>query len=172
MTAQDTSGGPARALSAAADGAAAFRGRLGRTYRLDARLFDRRGVAGEPAGALTLVPLDDRRSRALRYRGRWKRAKSKRAWRNRLSRSRSRGARLTFRFRGSRVFLVGRKSRRGGRALVTLNGRRKRVSFYARRPRNRAVVFQARVNRGGRSKLTLRVLRGRVEVDALGALRG
>ena len=168
-TTRDTRGGVARAAGPNAAGFVLFRGRPGRTYRHTARLFDRRGVPGQSAGAVTLVPLDDRRSRSVRYRGSWRRVSSRRAWRKRLSRSSRRGARLSFRFRGSRVFLVGRTGPRGGRALVKVGGRRRRVSFRSRRVRNRAVVFSARAR--GRRRLTLTVLRGRVELDALGALR-
>ena len=145
-----------------------LRAPLGYTVTVLAALTDRNGVQGEQGRARTLVPLDDRSSRAVRYRGSWRRVKSKLAWRRRLSRASGRGARLSFRFRGSRVFVVGRKSPRGGRALVILNGKRKRVSFRSRRTRNRAVVFSAPARRG---RLTLKVLRGRVEIDALGALR-
>jgi hypothetical protein len=158
------SGGAARPVAAGA-----LRGRLGRTYTVSGRVFDRAGLAGDPASAMTVVPFDDRRAKGLRRRG-FKRVKARGAWLRKLSRGR-RGARLRLRFRGDRVYLVGRTSRRGGRALVVLNGRRKRVSFRSRRTRNRAVVFSARARPRRTNRLRLRVLRGRVEIDALGVRR-
>ena len=85
------------------------------------------------------------------------------------------------RVRGSRIYLVGRRSRRGGKALVRINGRRKTVSFYGRRTRNRVVVASLRGKRRGVNRVRITVLgrkgakrsRGRrVEIDAIGALRG
>ena len=160
-----TPGGKPRALAAGA-----LRGKLGRTYLLSGRVFDQAGVAGSPAGATTVVPFDDRRARGLRKRG-FRRVKARGAWLRKVSRG-ARGAKLRLRFRGSRVYLVGRRSRRGGRALVVLNGKRKRISFRARRTRNRVVVFSARARPKRANRLRLRVLRGRVEVDAIGVRRG
>jgi X-Pro dipeptidyl-peptidase-like protein len=161
-----------RARRARPLGTGLYRGRPGRTYRFRARLFDRRGVPGDFATALTIVPLDDRRTRALRYRGRWKRVRSRRAWGRRLSRSSRRGASLSFRFRGDVLYLIGRTSRRGGRALVSLDGRRRRVGFRSRRAHNRRVVVRLRARRRGVHRLRLRVLRGRVEIDGFGVRRG
>jgi hypothetical protein len=146
---------------------ASFRGRAGHTYRFAVRLFDRRGSPGAEATAETVVPFDDRRSRTLRYRGRWRRVHSRRAWGGGLSRSSARGARLSFRFRGRWLYLIGRVGPHGGRALATVGRRRRIVSFRARRARNRRVVLRLRLASRGRHRLRLKVLRGRVEVDAL-----
>ncbi|MBA3305903.1 MAG: hypothetical protein H0U25_08265 [Thermoleophilaceae bacterium] len=106
--------------------------------------------------------------------------RSKRAYAGRLSRSSRRGARLGFRFSGDRLFIVGRTGRRGGRALVRLNGRRRVVSFYSRRTRNRKVVAILRAKRRGLNRVQIvnlgrkgsRRARGtRVEIDALGVRR-
>jgi hypothetical protein len=150
------------------EGSGTFRGRPGRTYRLRGRLFDRRGVPGDWTEAVTIVPFDDR---ALRYRGRWRRVRVGRAWRRRVHRSSRRGASLSFRFRGSRVYLIGRTSRRGGKALVRVGRRRRVVSFRARRGHNRRVVISLRTRRRAVNRLRLTVLRGRVEVDAVGVRR-
>jgi hypothetical protein len=152
-------------------GARSFRGRSGRTYRLRARLFDGRGVPGDVASAITVVPLDDRRIAGPRPRRLWRRVRSRQAYGRGLSRSTRRGATLGFRFRGDRLYLVGRRSRRGGKALVVLNGRRRVVSFRSRQTRNRAVIAQLRARRRGVNRLRLVVLRGRVEIDAIGVRR-
>jgi len=156
-----------------------FRGRFGANYRFRARAIDRRGRPGPWDYGRTIVPFDDLRQRQRPiFRGSWWHPRNRRAYVGRLTRSRKRGARMRFRFRGSRVYLVGRKSRRGGKALVILNGKRKRVSFYGRRTRNRRVIFVARGRRGGKLN-TLQVINlGRrakrsrgtlVEVDGVAA---
>jgi hypothetical protein len=149
-----------------------FRGFYGRTYELRARAIDDRGVPGPWADATTVVPLDDARgSRALRFRGAWSRVRSRSAYGGRLSRSTRRGDELRLRFRGRRIDLVGRRSRRGGRALVILDGGRRVVSFRARRTEPGAVVASIPVRGRGAHELRLVSLgRGRVEVDAIGVL--
>ena len=159
-----------------------FRGRPGHTYRIRARAVDGFGRAGPWDAAQTIVPYEDgrRATPGLRYRGRWKRARVRNSYGRRLSRSDRRGATLGFRFRGTRLFVIGRTSRRGGKALVVVNGRVSVISFYGRRTRNRRVVglFRTsggRVNRAaivtlGR-KGSRRGLGRRVEIDALGVRR-
>jgi hypothetical protein len=129
-------------------------------------------VPGPWAETTTVVPLDDARgTRAIRYRGAWSRVRSRAAFGGRLSRSSRRGDELRLRFRGGRVDLVGRRSRRGGRALVILDGRRRVVSFRSRRTEPRAVVASLPVRGRGAHELRLVSLgRGRVEIDAIGVL--
>jgi hypothetical protein len=145
-----------------------FRGRGGRTYRIEARLADGAGAMGDPATALTVVPIDDRPGHQIRYRGRWRRVTSRHAWRGGLSRSAQRGAGLRLRLRGDRVYLVARTSRRGGAARVTLGGVRRIVSFRSRRAANRRVVLALPASGAATTELRLTVLRGRVEIDAIG----
>ena len=157
-----------------------FRGRAGHTYRIRARAIDKAGKVGPWDSSSTIVPFDDARraTRALRYRGGWKRVSARRAYARRLSRSTRRGATLSLRFRGDRLFLIGRTGRRGGSALVMLNGRRRVVSFRSRRVRNRRVVATLRARRRGVNRVRI-VNLGRtgsrrgthVEVDALGVRR-
>ena len=161
-----------RRVPASDDGRLRFRGFYGRTYRLRARAVDHRGVPGPWADARTVVPLDDRRgTRALRYRGHWSHPRAREAYGARLSRSTRRGDELRLRFRGRRLWLVGRRSARGGRALVIIDGRRRIISFRARRTRPRAVLLDVPVRGRGVHELRLVSLgRGRVEVDAVGVL--
>jgi hypothetical protein len=148
-----------------------FRGRAGRRYRFRARaVLD--GRAGPFSRATTLVPLDDG-ARGARFGRGWARVRAARAWGRRLTRSLRRGARLRFRFRSGsgRFYLVGRTAPRGGRALVTLDGHRRTVSFRSRRTRERRVVARLRVR--GRRVHTLRLvsLSGGVWIDALAVPR-
>lgn len=158
-----------------------FSGRRGRTYRFRARAVDKKGRAGPWVPARTLVPYDDGRkaTRALRYKGRWSRPRSRRAFGGRFSRASRRGASLSLKVRGSRVYIVGRKTRYGGKARVTINGRKRTVSFYGRKTRNRQAVAILRGKRRGVNRVTVTALgrkgarkaRGRrVEIDAIGGL--
>jgi dienelactone hydrolase len=148
-----------------------FRGRGGRTYRIEARLVDRAGAAGEPATALTVVPIDDRPGHQVRYRGRWRRVEHPRAWRGGFSRASRRGARLSLRLFGDRVYLVGRTVPGGGRALVTVGRRREVVSFRSDRTVNRRVLLRLALSPRADREMRLTVLRGPVQVDAIGVRR-
>ena len=159
-----------------------FRGRPNRTYRVRARAYDRLGRAGPWDASVTVVPLDlgQARTRRVTFTGGWGRPRSARAYGGRLRRAARTGHAARFRFRGDRLYVVGRTGRRGGKARVTLNGRRRTVSFYSRRTRHRRVVATLRGKRRGYNRARIVVLgrkgarraRGtRVELDALGYRR-
>ena len=133
-----------------------FTGRRGRTYRFRARAVDRTGLAGAWVPARTIVPIDD--GKALHYRGKWKRPRGRRAFGGRLSYTSRRGRAVSLRVRGTRILIVGRKSRRGGKARVTVNGRRRTISFYGRRTRNRVVVATVRGRAKGVNRVKITVL--------------
>ncbi len=156
-----------------------FRGRYGRTHIFRARAVTRDGVAGPWDSARTTVPLRDRRRRGRSWYGRaWRKIRAPRAFRKSVHRAKRPGATIRYRFRGGRrVFIVGRKSKRGGFARLVVDGRRYRVSFYEPRTRHRQVVRRVKL-RGGRARRhTLRLValpqkprksRGRVvAVDAI-----
>jgi hypothetical protein len=157
-----------------------FRGRAGHTYRIRARAVDKAGNVGPWDSSTTIVPFDDARraTPGLRYHGGWQRVRARRAYAGRVSRSTRKGARLSLRFRGDRLYVVARTGRRGGRARVTLNGKRRVISFRTRRTRNRRVVKILRAKRRGINRALIvnlgrsRGYRGaRVEIDALGVRR-
>lgn len=159
-----------------------FRGRANRTYRVRARAFDRFGRFGAWDGSITTVPLDlgSARTRGVTFTPGWGRPRSGLAYEGRLRRATRRGRTARFRFRGDRLYIVGRTGPRGGEAQVTLNGRRATISFYSRRTRNRRVVAAMRAKRRGLNRARIVVLgrkgarsgRGtRVELDALGYRR-
>jgi hypothetical protein len=149
-----------------------LRTRVGRTYTLRARAVDKAGHAGPWSTARTITPFDDGARIGIRRAAGWSRKRSGKAYGKRLSRAARRGAAFSFRFRGDAVYLVGRKSRFGGLALVTLNGRRKVISFFSRRTLNRRVVWKARARRRGVNRLRVTVLgTGLVEIDGLGFRR-
>jgi dienelactone hydrolase len=162
-----------------------FRGVDGRVHRFRARAIGRGGVLGPWREAATIVPRDDRLRFARgvlrlapnpRFAGGWARRGAAGAWRASLTVALRRGATMTFRFTGRRVWLIGRRSPRGGLALAVLDGRARLVSFHGRRVADRRLIATLRARRAGRH--TLRVVyldrhargsRGtRVAVDALG----
>jgi len=130
-----------------------FSGRFGRTHFFRARAVTRDGVAGPWDRERTTVPVDNyRRARWLRYPRSWRRVPARRAFRRAFHRAKRRGATVRYRFRGGkRLHIIGRRTRRGGLARLIVDGRRKRVSFYGRRTRNRRVVASVKL-RGGRSR--------------------
>jgi hypothetical protein len=177
-----TSSSRRRARTSAEDLTFVFRGKPGHTYVIHARALNSRGEKGRPDSSRTVVPVDEGRftTPSLRYYGRWREPRSGRAYGGRLSQSNRVGARISYRFRGDRLFLVGRKSRRGGKALVVLNGRRRVINFYSRRTAHRRVVAILRGQSRGVNKFRIvnlglkgsRKGRGtRVEIDALGVRR-
>lgn len=137
-----------------------FSGRYGRTHRFRARAVTRDGVVGPWDYARTTVPLDDyRRSSRLRYRRSWKRVAERRAFRRAFHRAKRRGAAVRYRFRGgTRVYIVGRRSPRGGLARLIVDGKRKRVSFYGRRVRNRQVIATVKLSGGATRRHDLRFI--------------
>lgn len=141
---------------------------VSQTYVLRARAIDSAGRAGPWDSERTITPLDDGPRLGLHSPG-WSRLRSRLAYGRALSRASRRFAAFSLRFRGDRVYLVGRRSRSGGRALVVLNGRRRVISFYSARTLNRRVVWKAPAKRRGVNRLRVVALgRGLVEIDGLG----
>jgi len=156
-----------------------FKGRPGHTYVIRAQAIDNEGRVGPLDITRTIVPFDDRRmaTRDVGRGGKARRPRVRGAYGGRLTRSSRPGALMGFRFRGDRLFIVGRVSRRGGKAIVLVNRRRRVISFYAKRTRNRRVVASFKAKRSGVNTARIVTLgrrgarraRGtRVEIDALG----
>jgi hypothetical protein len=167
--------GPSKLLSATYS----FHGAQSATYRFRARAIAIGGAAGPWSNeAITVVPHDDRKSQGRpRYTGSWKRVKSGQAFQKSLVQTSSKGSTLRINFHGNRVYLVGRTGPNGGRAVAILNGRRKLISFYSAKTRNRAVVYSASMSAVTGSTLQVIALGQRgskkskgnlVEIDAVG----
>jgi murein tripeptide amidase MpaA len=144
-----------------------FKGRRGRSYRFRLRAVDFAGNMSRAVARTTVVPLNDRARRA-RYRG-FRRVRSRRAYYGGY-RMGQRGDRMSFRYRGGHFYLVGLKSRRGGRAVVTVSGRRRVFNTRARRARHRRVLVKV-PRKVRRHRVRVRVLSGQVAIDALGIYR-
>lgn len=146
-----------------------FRGALGATYRFRARAVSRGGAAGPwSRAAITMVPFDAAPARAKFGRG-WTRVDHARAWNGSYRRATRAGATMTFRWQGSTMHLLGRRSPTGGRAWLYVDGRRRSISFRSRKARDRTLVWAEAVR--GRGTHTIRLVSrggGRVEVDGVG----
>lgn len=155
-----------------------FAGYFGSGYEFRARAVREDGTKGAWDHSRTLVPLDDRRRRRVRFSRGWSHPRVRGAYAGSVSRALRGGAVASLRIRGRRVvYLIGRVGPGGGRALVQFDGRRRVVSFRARKARNRAVVgrivgrkCKASAKRCARRVHVLRVTSrgGRVDLDGFG----
>jgi hypothetical protein len=149
----------------------AFAGYFGSAYEFRARAVDRFGRRGEWDTASTVVPFDDSRRGGKPSFGRgWSRLSSASAWGQRLTRATRRGRTMRVAFRGAgRLYLIGRTGPRGGRAVVTLDGRSRRiVKFRSSSTRNRVLVATIKASGSRRHVLRLTTLGGTVDIDGLG----
>ena len=158
-----------------------FAGTPGEVYTFRARALTKAGALGGWVYRTTIVPFDERKSKSstlsTKFRGGWHRFGERGAYFRGFSRSTRKGARMTFRFTGRTLYLVGRQSALGGRARVVIDGRiRRTVDFYGSRARNRRLIRSISAGKGGRHSVRIVTLgtrsgasRGtRVEIDAIG----
>jgi hypothetical protein len=132
-------------------------GRAGQTYAFRVRARDRAGNVGRFSRGSTIVPTGER-PRGAHYRGPWRVRRVRGAFGGRVvTCARARRCRLTLRYTGRSATIVGLVGPRGGRALVKIDGRSRRIDFYRRKKAARRVVFSAARKRG-RHTLKLVVL--------------
>lgn len=163
-----------RIASRTKPGRVRFKGAFGAGYRFRARGVGANGRVSPWVHRRSIVPYDSsRRPRVARFRGGWRQVRMRSAYGGSLMRSARAGAKARIKLRGGPVYIVGRRSRAGGRARLTIGGRSRTVSFYSARPRARRVIAVLRPGRG-RHRITIvnlgRGRRGaRVEFDAVAA---
>ena len=162
-----------RVNSRAKEGKLAFKGAFGASYRLRARGVGADGDVGPWRHRRTIVPYDAGRGRPVaRFEGRWRRARMPSAFGGGLTLSARAGATMRLRTGGGPIYIVGRKSRRGGLARLTIDGRSRTIDFYRARPRTRAVVALLKPGRGKHRLSLVNLGRGRggkqVAIDAVG----
>jgi predicted acyl esterase len=148
-----------------------FAGYFGSAYEFRARAVDRFGRRGEWDAASTVVPFDDSRRGSKSSFGRgWSQVRSASAWGGRLSRATRPGRTMKVAFRGAgRLYLIARTSPSGGRAALTVDGRRRRiVKLRSSRARNRVLVATVKASGSKRHVLRLTTLGGTVEIDGVG----
>jgi hypothetical protein len=147
-----------------------FGGIPGAVYEFRVRARDRAANLSAPATDATVVPFDNL-DRALRYGRGWKVLRRPGAYQGSVLRSRIPGARATISFRGSRVVLIGRRLPKGGRLLVRVDGRGRRIRLRGR-GRHRQALYGT-LGLGGTTTHTMTLIAlggGPVEFDALAAL--
>ena len=161
-------------------GVGRLNGKPGSTYSLRARAFDRRGPAGPYSYATTRVPYDDAHGeRRPSFTHGWSRAKGREAFLGGIRSASKRGERMRIKVRAGRVYLIGRRGPKGGRALLRVGRRKRTVSFYARKTIDRVVIASLAANPKRTSRVELRVLGQRSSknggraayVDAIGAVK-
>ena len=148
-----------------------FAGYFGSAYEFRARAVDRFGRRGEWDTASTVVPFDDsRRGGKPRFGRGWRKLALRSSWGQRLTRATTRGRTMKVAFRGKgRIYLIGRTSAVGGRAVLTVDGRSRRiVKFRSTRVRNRVLLATIKVSGSKRHVLRLTTLGGTVDVDGVG----
>jgi hypothetical protein len=148
-----------------------FAGYFGSAYEFRARAVDRFGRRGAWDTARTVVPFDDSRRRSKPSFGRgWASVRSASAWGQRLTRTTRRGRTMKLAFRGKgKLYLIARTSPSGGRAVLTVDGRSRRiVKFRSKRALNRRLVATIKASGSKRHVLRLTTLGGTVEIDGVG----
>jgi phosphatidylinositol-3-phosphatase len=152
--------------------ALAFRARLGHTYRFQVRATNLAGQVSAWAGSTSLVPSGARPPKGRFSRG-WSVRRVRGAWQGRAISSGRRGATFTLRYAGGAVLLIGERTRRGGIARVTLDGRRRLIHLHAPHRLTRRVIYRAAVSAGAH-RLRITVVRGTVALEgfAIASRRG
>ena len=165
-----------RISSEAKAGKLRFSGALGASYRFRARAVGTGDRVSAWRYRRTIVPYDSARRPMVGGFGRgWRRVRMRSAFGGGMRVSTRAGATMRMRVRGGPIYIVGRKSRRGGRARVTIDGRSRTVSFQAAKSRRRVVVAVLRPGRGKHRFKLVNLGKGRrgtqVAVDAVAVRR-
>jgi hypothetical protein len=157
-----------------------FRGAFSATYIFRARAISLTKKAGDwSTEKVSVVPHDDKRASGRpRYTGSWSRPKVANSYVGQVSRSSKKGSRMRMNVRGSRVYLIGRRSNAGGKALVIVNGiRRGTINFYSAKTQSRRVLFSSALSPSRQNRIEILHLgqegssksKGTaVEIDAIG----
>jgi hypothetical protein len=138
----------------------------GRLWALRLEVTDTLGRSAAATVGTVLVPVDDR-ARALRYRGSWTPTPDRAAWNGTISRG-GEGARMRVRLPAGRPLLALRAGRAPARLAVRAGGRRDVFRVAPGRDAERRVTA---ARRGRAGSVTLRVLRGRVQLDGVAVVR-
>jgi hypothetical protein len=142
-----------------------FAGQSGRTYRFRASGISASGLAGAFATATTVSPTGVH-PKGAHYSGRWHVSKVKGAWQGHAIKSSDPNSKLTLRYIGGALELIGDRGPRGGRARVTFDGHSTTINGHAAQARTRQVLYR-RAAAAGAHRLTLKVLSGVVALEGL-----
>ena len=143
-----------------------FRGDPGSAYEFRVTAVDRAANRTSIVTDPLVLPVDDRDRGIWKLTG-WARKKSSSAWGLTVVRARKAGATGALRFRGRSVSLIGRKLASGGRLLVTLDGKQRKLRLRGSSG-PRSVLWTSPTLKSGSHLLRLRTLGGGpVELDAV-----
>jgi subtilisin family serine protease len=143
-----------------------------RGYRFRVRATDEAGNVGLSEPLVTRVVRHDSTSRLIEWSGSWRTRSSADAAGRSLRTSNAPGAEAELAFTGRAVALVAPTGPRDGRARVLIDGAAvATLDLHSSTRHARRIVFASAALTPGPHRITIRVLRGRVELDALLLLR-
>ena len=142
-----------------------FAGRAGHTYRFRVSGSSASGLTGPFATAATVVPTGVH-PKGSHYSGRWHTSKRKGAWQGHTISSSKAGSKLTLKYVGGALEIIGERGPKGGRARVVFDGQGKTIRLHSAKARTRQVVYR-HAAKAGRHRLTVRVLSGVVAIEGL-----
>jgi phosphatidylinositol-3-phosphatase len=142
-----------------------FAGRPGQTYRFRVSGASASGLPGAFADATTVTPTGVR-PKGAHYTGRWQVSRVKGAWQGHAIKSSAPGSKLTLKYVGGALEIIGDRGPRAGRARVTFDGHNSTINLHALRTQTRKVVYRHAAV-AGRHQLTLKVLSGLVALEGL-----
>ena len=142
-----------------------FAGQPGRTYRFRVRGTGASGLAGAFATATTVTPIRRSPQRQPLH-GLAGTSKVNGAWQGHAIKSSKPGSKLTLRYVGGALEIIGDRGPKGGRARVTFDGHSTTINLHAAHARTRQVLYR-RAAGAGAHHLTLKVLSGVVALEGL-----
>jgi phosphatidylinositol-3-phosphatase len=142
-----------------------FIGQPGRTYQFRVRGASASGVAGALSTATTVTPTGVH-PKGGHYTGPWHVSTVNGAWEDRAIKSSKPGSKLTLRYVGGALEIIGERGPKGGRARVTFDGHGTTIGLHAAQAQARQVLYR-RAATAGVHRLTLRVLSGVVALEGL-----
>ena len=152
-------------LAATTHRSATFAGQPGRTYRFRVRAIGASGLAGAFATATTVTPTGVHPKGAHYSKG-WHVSKVRGAWQGHTIESSKPGAKLTLRYVGGALEVIGDRGPSSGRARIAFDGHSTTISLHAARAKTRQVLYR-RAARAGTHRLTVTVLSGVVALEGL-----
>jgi hypothetical protein len=142
-----------------------FAGKAGRTYNFRVRGTNSSGLAGAFATATTVVP-SGVHLKGARYTGPWHVGKVRGAWQGHAIRSSKAGSKLTLRYVGGAVEIIGERGPHAGRMRVTFDGKSRTIRLHSSQTRTRQVIYSHAATSGAH-RLTVQVLGGVVALEGL-----
>ena len=100
------------------------------------------------------------------FTGSWHVTRVNGAWQGHTIKSSKPGSKLTLRYVGGALEIIGDRGPKAGRARVTFDGRSRTINLHAARAKTRQVIYR-RAAAVGAHRLTLKVLGGVVALEGL-----